>query len=631
MILQQRTRIQSKPSQAFIQMLVLLFCLVAFPSLSFAQDDSGERYISIQMERVPGAKFYEVEVSPYPTRGLEPGQMFQIYDEEPKVYAKLKPGHYAARARSLGMDGKPGEWGAWNDFQVQPKKIEVLYPAEAETIIPKSPDKEKIVFHWPQTLGATSYSFTLQQNGKTIDAQKVNNNWAEATIQPEQSYSWTVIPEIAGSEPQTHDFSVGKPSLNGKTVIIDVEGDPAAQLYQYELVKFSADNKPLPPSIFEQKEARFKMKLPPGLYELRVRSLLLNQSVSDWSKPQRFYIRFPYPNLIAPKDGLEFDPLDNWHNQLELQWQPIEGANKYLVRVLDKVTKNIVAVKEVREPSVTIEVEHEHSYQWSVIALSYGEKPETEALKTAPQWEFTIPPYIKLQLSNPEESSHFYGWYRHWISMIHYVGKNYDQNSLYDQKIFGGTGEFALGWWNRKSKWGYLVDGSLSGFEIDSQLYNYSTIGLNVGRRVFIGDFSRLRYWFGLSYSEYPDFVVSPYDATQVSYTRVPTWGPQAQISYLNELSDEYGYHLYFQTYFPAAALKTPNGNTFHPGISLRFGLLGTWNYTEDIKVMAGYSYRYDMYGYTSRSYLGARNSSEFGGHFLNLAVEFGLSKQKFK
>lgn len=603
--------------------------------------ENNERYISIQMDRVPGARYYEVEVQRWEKRDLEPGQKFQIYDDDPNVFARLRPGKWGARTRSLiDITAQPGPWGEWAEFNVAFKKVDSLYPTEGEKLTPKTKENERIFFRWPAIEDAKGYFFMLKQDGRILDIHKADRNFTDAYILPDQKYEWAIVPitgdentyNIDWSSVRSHRFEVLSFSDRGKTVTIDVVGDPRSVKYQFELVKFTSYNMPSPPSIYDSKDTRFRAKLAPGLYELRVRSILGNGNITEWSRPERFYVKFPYPQLIAPANKKVIEPDDNWHNKIELKWESLRDTNKYYVRVLDKTTRNIIDLKEVHQNSVVIDVEHEHEYQWSVIGLSYGERIDAVMIQNAPTFEFKIPYYIKLQMTSSEEVSHFYGWYRHWISNIAYVGKNYDQNSLYNQTIFGGTGEAAVGYWSRKTRWGVLADGSLSGFIINGNYYNYTSGGLNLGRRVFLSDFTRIRYWLGISYTEFPDFVVSPYDTTQVSYTRVQTMGPQAQISYMAELSEEMGYHIYFHTFYPMAAVRTPNGNQFIPGPSLRFGLLGTWQYTDDVKMQLGYSYRFESYGYESWDKVyGTRNSSQYGGHFLNFAVEFGLSKKKYK
>jgi hypothetical protein len=627
--------------RSFLKLLVLgpIFALCLHSAFAMAQElDYSERYISIQMGRVAGAKFYEVEISPFETRGIEKGFLFKIYDEEPRVYARLKPGKYAVRTRSLSEDNSAGEWGAWTAFEVEPKKLDVLYPSEGEKISPKAKDQEKIIFHWPgMDGGSNGYHFILKQDGNIIDMHDTKTGWTEAEVVPEKKYEWSVTPirtdeqaTLNWSTVPVHKFEMLAAPTNGKVVTIDVAGDPNAQLYQYELVKFSKDNKPGGASLIESKDTRFKMRLAPGLYELRVRSVLVNRAYSEWSRPERFYVKLPYPELITPENRITMVSVDNWHNPVDMTWSAVPDANKYILRVLEKDTKNVMAVRETSSNFASVDLEHDKTYEWSVTALSYGEKPDEAMLKGAPSRVIFITKYSRLDLSQAEESSHLYGWYRHWVSNIHYVGKNYDKNSQYDQQIFGGTGELAMGWWNRHNGWGMLVDGSLSGFLIEDKYFNYMAAGLNVGRRIKVSDTGRLRYWFGVEYFEFPDFVVSPYE-NEFHYARVKTIGPQVQVSYLGDFNEEWGYHVYLQGYYPVMATRTPTGNSFMPAPSGRFGLLATWKYSDDVKLMAGYSYRYETYGYSSNSYLGARNSSEYAGHFLNFAIEIGLSKQKFK
>lgn len=583
----------------------------------------------------------QIQVRPYDQQWAEP-YTFNIEHDKPFVRVRLTPGRYAIRTRALDDRKLPGNWSKWSDFWIRFKAPESLYPPDQAQVPPKVNGAEKITFEWPYSKEAVYYLFILKnKEGQILKFARTKKTWISVEVKTNSDYTWSVLPLsqenewISKNNPenlsffQFNSFHVLPGPENGKSVRLEVQAYPRALKYEYELLKFNRDDEAGPPSYLESYEPNFKVQLAPGSYEMRVRMYLDNGTISHWSSPYRFFVQFDQPKSLFPANGGMVDSTDDDVSKVLVKYEGFTDVGKYVIYVYSEKGE-LLKQFESQETETVLQLPHDATYRWQVMAYGPGEPLRDPPPIDENTYKFSINTYVPLLLSATEEPSHIYSWGRYWISYMDYVGKNYDANSLIQQPILGGTGELALGYWHRKSGYGLLMHGSLSGFSLDSGLYNYAEGGIDVGRRIIYPDGARLRYWLGVSYREFPEFVANS-TLTAYGFTRIKNWGPQAQVSYMDQFDDKYGWHAYGVLYYGVGAVETPGGAEQVPQLSMTLGIFGTYRSSQSTKWMVGYSYRQENVAYKSADRTGRDNQSQVSGHFLNLSLEMSLTSDYYK
>ncbi len=603
--------------------------------------DVPARNTIIEFTSVQGAVKYQVEIRSY-SRYWAHNYGFEIPGDNPKLRIRLNPGRYGLRTRAFDAEGFYGPWSRWQPFWIHYTESNGVYPADGAVVKPKSGVRELIQFEWPVDKQALGYLFVLRDaEQKVIYKETVRTPWKLVEVELSSSYSWTYVPLKTASdykeknpEPRPehpyYSFRVQGPAPGTKDMQVSATPSPRAVKYQFEFLKLDRLGERGSSSVFESPVPDFKIAIAPGTYEARVRTFFSDKSVSDWSPPWQFFVPYEKVRPISPTDGEEIDPID-FDQKVTFKWHPQQDVTFYKVYVYEP-DGTFVKAFESEKPEVEGTLEHDKLYRWLVIPYSANQSdikpPEMPDYAT----RVKIKKYIPLLMADSEEPSHIYAWGRYYTSMIDYEGRNYDLNSKVSQPIYGGTGELALGYWHRKSRLGLLAHGGLSGFAIGENVYNYANAGLHLGYRHFTADGRRLRIWLGWSYQEFPEFLRDPF-IKNYDYHRVKTGGPQLQVSYMGDFErwPKYGWHVYGTVFRGQQGIETPNGLDPVPQFSFTLGAFGTYKWTDDQKWMLGYAYRQENIRYKSNDRTGLDNYSFTSGHYLNLSIEWGLSKQKYK
>lgn len=290
-----------------------------------------------------------------------------------------------------------------------------------------------------------------------------------------------------------------------------------------------------------------------------------------------------------------------------------------------------------KESSFATGLPHETKYRWQVIAYNPGEKdkgpgserwPAQEGGKELqlPAQSFAIDTYIKLELTNSEEPSQLYGWASHRSSMVGYIANNYDNGTALTQSMLGGTGEVGLGYWHRKSNYGFLAIAALAGFTIENQTYMHPSGSLLFGKRYKLGGNRRLRWWAGPTYRETPE-IQSDIFVTNITFAKIAGYGPEARISYMFDVTQNIGGHLFGQMSAIPIVTETPNGQPAVMPVAYGIGIQGTKRLENGWVGMLGYSYQGEQAGYGSFDQTGNPNVIRWSGHFLTLSLQFGLEE----
>ncbi|MGE4133748.1 MAG: hypothetical protein AB7F86_19075 [Bdellovibrionales bacterium] len=605
-------------------------------------DDVPARTSIIEFNPIPNAVSYQVEIRPQ-NRVWAHNYKFDIPGEDPKLKIRLNPGQYALRTRSFDAFGFFGPWSHWQKFWIHYESVDAIYPADGSTVKPKSGFRELLQFEWPIDPKAHGYLFVLRDEaGKALHHDLVRTPWNLVELELSARYSWTYEPiysaaqmkkpadQIPPPERDFYTFKMEGPAPGTRDMNLKSSASPRALKYQYEFLKLDRVGERGSSAVYESTTPEFKIAMAPGTYEVRVRTFFDDRSISDWSPPWKFFVPYEKVKTISPEDGQKLDPND-FEYSFDLTWKAQNDVNHYMVYIYNDKGEFIRSYM-TEETKVQVSLPHNRSYRWLVIPYSAGQseiKPP-EMPDYAPS--FSIENYIPLKMSSSEEPSHLYAWGRYYTSLIDYEGRNYDLNSKVAQPIYGGTGELALGYWHRKSHLGLLTHAGLSGFLIGNTTYNYGYAGLHLGYRHMFDSGSRLRIWAGYTYMEFPEFLRDPF-VQNYDYHRVKSAGPQLQISYMGDFLNypKFGWHMYGVAYQSRQSIQTPNGLDQIPQLSYTLGIFGTYKWTDNQKWMIGYAYKEENIRYKSTDRSGLDNYSFTKGHFLNLSIEIGLSKEHFK
>lgn len=592
----------------------------------------------IEIDPVEGAESYEIEIIPKAEK-ITNSSLYKIAGSSNDLRVRLAPGDYLVKTRTLDKKGRHSEWSAPQQFTVALKLLKDVYPANQAVISPASAAPESLTFQWPKAKNVFGYYFVLKNSlGQTIADKKIKDNWLSLNIEIDSSYSWSVTslskgqwesPGVtADTETQSYQFRIAGPPADSRPITVSAKALPGAVKYQFEFLKLGSLGEIKSASVIEGQLNELKSHLAPGTYEVRVRSCYADQSTSDWSVPFKFFVPSLPAKTTYPAAKSTIEPTDDLNSKVQFEWQAVPDAHHYLVYVYDQ-DGNYLTRFESTEPKVIGTLEHAKDYQWMVLPYSFDQNHIDHPKIDQSLSTFSIKPYTPLRLAAAEEPNNIYSWARYYTSITDYVGKNYDLNSLVNQKIYVNALEAAVGFWHRQSRFGLLAHGGVSGFIVENHLHNFANAGLHLGYRYISTGGTRIRAWLGTTYLEFPEFLKSPY-VDLVDYKRIKSLGPQLQLSYMDELRGKpnYGYHLYAVFFQQAKSLSTPNGLPQEEHLNYTLGVFGTYRASEQMKWQLGYAYKHESIEYKSSDRSGENNSSTFSGHYINLSLEWGFGEK---
>lgn len=616
---------------------ILIQKFLQHPEITKDLEGQPARTVRINLGKSEGASFYQVEVIPSRSIWSEPYK-FQLTNDYRAIRLRLTPGQYSVRTRSLDQDRKPGKWSHYEKFWVRYRPLVNAYPGPDQTIEPKGSKTEKIRFEWPKANKATSYFLRVKNSaGKLIKVNITKSNWLLAELETNAEYRWSVTPISDNQEinsilrndklmPYTK-FKILEADESARGTVVKIKSHPLAKLYQFEVIGIDSKENGGQPSIFDSYDGSMRFRLKPGEYEMRARTIYKDETRSEWSAPKSFFIKRFDPQLVSPAEEEVVESTDDKKSLVKLQWSSDGPDSNYEVFIFNE-SQILIRTLKTKENTVAITLPHNQTYKWLVKSYSPREPASDKPDPSEAARQFSIDEYIKLDLSPAEESSQTYGWYRHILSNENYYGENYEENSTVKQKLFGGMGEIAAGHWSRKQRWGILGTYSLGGFQFRKKNYVYSNFGIFVGRRFNIENGDRFRVWFGIGYRETPEVLTNPF-TSEVNYNTIKSMGPTIAASYQHPLNEKYGISVTGTLYDSRWNKGTPNGMDQIPSISQRFGINGTYTWSQSSKLVLGYTYRKELARYYSSEEPGKINKTSIDGSYFNFAYEFGLAEKE--
>lgn len=373
--------------------------------------DIPGRVLFLKLNHVNEAKIYELQIRPQNRSWVDP---YSVKTDREKLRLRVTPGKYEIRTRSIDSKNRRGGWLACRAFTVPFKQPTNVYPAADMVIAAKGSADEKLTFEWLEVKTARGYRFKLYDaNRKLLRHAITTKNWNIVPLNVKQKYFWSVTPLVSMNEIEQPEFEkliafeLSEPDPELTPVGMTLTANPRAIKYQFELVKMLSEDESSEPTIYESFEAEFKARLAPGRYELRVRTVYDNDTMSAWGRPTELSIPIPRPELIAPEQGVAIEPVDDLSNPIRLRWKKSKWAGGYQVMVYNSDHRLIH--QEVSTASeLTVNVPHQQIFTWSVKALLPGEvsrEPASDYQARPQDRSFEVGQYIKLALSQSEEQS----------------------------------------------------------------------------------------------------------------------------------------------------------------------------------------------------------------------------------
>jgi hypothetical protein len=181
-------------------------------------------------------------------------------------------------------------------------------------------------------------------------------------------------------------FGEARGELARRALELELEDVEGVTGYELEVVRILGKKDRKPPVKFKIKSNKWSAKLVPGKYELRVRSLDSRGVPGEWSPPQQFAVKLPPSAIVKPEANAVIKSAETQSDKVEFEWKPVEGAEKYLVKVLNKAGAVIEETTETGT-SAKLKIPVAEAYTWQVIPLAAGDL-EGEELEPPGKFEF---------------------------------------------------------------------------------------------------------------------------------------------------------------------------------------------------------------------------------------------------
>lgn len=590
--------------------------------------DLPARTVRFELGKVEGSIGYDVDLISIDRRWSKP-HGFKIKGELLRV--RLSPGRYRVRTRTYNIENVYGEWSPWNDFTVAYKPPENTYPADKAVIRPISKEDEKIVFEWPEMPGTYAYLFEVKNSSGKVIAKKVLKNYYNTVTLPiANTYTWAIAPLTYEGEEKSpklqktfKSFQILEPIPNTTPIAIKVQESLDAYKYEYEFVRFTSYNETTEPTIYESAIPEFRASLEPGEYELRARTVYRGNKKSDWGPAQRFYLPFTSAAPLEPKNAELVGADHPYETEVEIEWKPVPGAKRYIVYIYNDKGAVIQKLESEKKTEAVAKVPANATYHYHVQAYSYREKERTPPKVGDRTTMFKVGEYTYHNFNRAEEPTDYYGWLNWIMSQIDFESKNYDNNSLTRNKLLGGTGQLALGFWERYTKLGLLAFADVSGFNISARNFLYYTYGVQIGYRWRPSDLTRVRTWAGIATKQVPELLTHP-GTNYLDVRNVETKGFYLQGSYLKQISDVYAWYGTGNFYQSMGRSATPNSLPLRGMRSIQVGAYLSRVFGKSYRGRIGYTFKQEQASYVS-TVSGRNNTISSKAHFISLMLEFAL------
>ena len=426
------------------------------------------------------------------------------------------------------------------------------------------------------------------------------------TRKKEESYvhfQWTPVPGVKNYWIQVESLSSSykyQKEILGTETKIEL---PVAQSYRWKIAS-------LPPGVSPDQIQKFQ-----------------NQKFSETSTT--VIGALAAPKIISPT-----------HAFIEhLKWEPIAGAQKYLVKIYRKTKKGKwkrIRRAKVKKPQIRIKPKWPAGqYKAKVTAYGLLRKPskgKALVFELAKQRgpKFARIAELKESVSHP---ARFHAVASYIITQLDYLSLNKEKRTRTSFSALGGSGRLGLGFTPQNTHWGAMAFAEYSGFTVSGQTFTYFTLESQVTYRKHIGT-HLMKLSSGLFLRQLPETQTSVTDSSQFDLETLFFAGPQVGFSYGIPFSSKIGLFFQTQLYYSLVSLDTPNNKPIAPTLSYQINLLGSYRLNPQWTGMVGYTFKKDSINYKTRSASdssdsfaesGDQNSVEISGHYLSLHLEWNF------
>jgi hypothetical protein len=173
---------------------LLLFILISLcfgwttQTRAFAADDSdSKRSVELELEEIPGATAYEIELKNDSTDNV---QTFNL--KTPNWKARIRPGQYSLRMRSFDHRNVPGPWSSATPVVVKLQKVKLLTPTPAAEILSKEEKTATVKFSWTKISEANKYEVTVIADNQDPIVSTTRSTEIEIELPVAKAYRWSV-------------------------------------------------------------------------------------------------------------------------------------------------------------------------------------------------------------------------------------------------------------------------------------------------------------------------------------------------------------------------------------------------------------------------------------------------------
>jgi hypothetical protein len=114
-----------------------------------------------------------------------------------------------------------------------------------------------------------------------------------------------------------------------RNVEVEWEGVEDASLYEVRVVR--KDDRSKKAQTFKLKESKWSANINPGIYLMEIRSYDQRGVPGEWSPPSEMEVKLPAIIVKSPQPGQEIEAKNADKDKLNLEWEPVPGADHYHV------------------------------------------------------------------------------------------------------------------------------------------------------------------------------------------------------------------------------------------------------------------------------------------------------------
>lgn len=517
----------------------LFFIFLQISLLSWGQ---SQRDVTVEWEKLPGAKVYELELTRIPVSEKTKPEIFQ--STEAAWTGPLLPGTYLMRIRAKDHRKAPGKWSPPEQFQVGLEPVVLLTPLKNELKKTTHDLEETVTFKWQPVEGASQYQFELSSRKQDFTLGLVlEEPQVSLTLPVAEQYKWKVQArgpmDNSSESPSSSEFTLlGKKLLSPKVIEVPTLGGimwekpEHAETFDYLLMRLDA-------------------------------------STGKWERQDAV--------KESKAEGIEFKP--EWVGGT----YALAIQAKAPLRESSDRTESRFKIKDSNRKPAAIN---------SLVA-----EPESQLIQNG------------------------YLFIEQLLSQMDYESTNTDASGRGQFTGLGGSFRIGAGYfWN--DTWAFGGSSEAGGLLEDTSRYAFSSQELHFIRRKTTSD-GEARHYFGLYSKEVP--MVSATGSNPYDIEPVRAGGFHYGYERNHQINSKYGFQWNIHPFLNVLKIHTPNSADLTPTISLKAGLLGSYQFSPLVKGLAGYTYRLENIAYRPIGNNDRDNSIEMEGHFLNLLLEWDL------